>query len=92
MALSGQLTVFQVYRRSALHSLDWDTVDAERLALLKRVIRQQTEALLRSLTSRRDARPVAQSTLRGSRGPRGGTDGPKQRRKPHGRKIEKGSS
>jgi TetR/AcrR family transcriptional regulator, regulator of cefoperazone and chloramphenicol sensitivity len=71
MALSGQLTVFQVYRRSALHSLDWDTVDAERLALLKRVIRQQTEALLRSLTATRGARPVAQSTRRDSHGQRG---------------------
>jgi AcrR family transcriptional regulator len=56
MALSGQLTVFQVYRRSALHSLEWDTVDAERLALLKRIIRHQTEALLRSLTSARTGR------------------------------------
>ena len=60
MALSGQLTIFQVYRRSALHSLEWDSVDAERLDLLKRIIRHQTEALLRSLASaRRGARQVA---------------------------------
>lgn len=55
MALTGQLTVFQAARRSALTALNWDTIDAQRLALLKRVIREQTSALLRSMAAERDA-------------------------------------
>jgi hypothetical protein len=53
LALNGQLLVFQVARRSALASLNWDAIDADRLALLKRVIREQTGALLRSMTAAR---------------------------------------
>lgn len=56
MALSGQLMVFQVARRSALTVLAWDTIDATRLALIKRVIREQTRALLRSMTATRAGR------------------------------------
>lgn len=56
MALNGQLTVFQVARRSALTALNWDAIDAGRLAILKRVIREQTSALLRSMTQIRDER------------------------------------
>jgi hypothetical protein len=55
MALSGQLMVFQMARRSALTALNWDSIDAERLALIKRVIREQTTALLRSLLATRDS-------------------------------------
>jgi AcrR family transcriptional regulator len=64
MALIGQLMVFQVYRRSVLHSLEWDTVDADRLALLKRVIRDQTEALLRSLIPHRGSGAAPQRLRR----------------------------
>jgi AcrR family transcriptional regulator len=53
LALNGQLLVFQVARRSALATLNWDAIDADRLALLKRVIREQTGALLRSMTAAR---------------------------------------
>jgi hypothetical protein len=53
LALNGQLLVFQVARRSALATLNWDAIDADRLALLKRVIREQTGALLRSMIAAR---------------------------------------
>ncbi len=54
MALNGQLTTFQVIRRSALASLNWDSVDAPRLALLQRIIREHTTILLRSMMATRD--------------------------------------
>ena len=54
MALKGQLTVFQVMRRSALTALNWDTVNAERLVLIKKIILEQTAVLLRSMTAARD--------------------------------------
>ena len=53
MALNGQLTVFQVARRSALTALNWDAIDGTRVALLKRVLREQTAALLRSMVAAR---------------------------------------
>jgi TetR/AcrR family transcriptional regulator, regulator of cefoperazone and chloramphenicol sensitivity len=55
MTLSGQLTVFQCAPRSVLARLNWDAVDADRLALLKRVLGEQTAALLRSMVAARDA-------------------------------------
>jgi TetR/AcrR family transcriptional regulator, regulator of cefoperazone and chloramphenicol sensitivity len=55
-ALSGQLSVFQLARRSVLAKLNWDSINAERLTLLKRVVREQTEALLRSMVAMRDSR------------------------------------
>ncbi len=54
MALNGQLIVFQVMRRTALTTLNWDAVDAERLGQLKRIIREQTASLLRSILALRD--------------------------------------
>jgi len=59
MALNGQLMVFQVTRRSALTALNWDAIDADRLALLKRVIREQTIASLRSMIATRLSRSCA---------------------------------
>jgi AcrR family transcriptional regulator len=53
--LSGQLAAFQMAKRSVLMRLNWDSVDGERLALLKRVTREQTIALLRSMIAIRDA-------------------------------------
>ncbi|MGH8211554.1 MAG: CerR family C-terminal domain-containing protein [Steroidobacteraceae bacterium] len=53
MILSGQLTVFQVVPRSVLARLNWDTVDARRLALLKRLISEHTGALLRAMVAAR---------------------------------------
>ena len=55
MSLNGQLTVFQVIRRSALASLNWESVDAARLGLLQRIIREHTTILLRSMMATRDA-------------------------------------
>ena len=55
MALNGQLMVFQVMRRSALTTLNWDSMDAQRLARLKGIIREQTTALLHSMIASRDA-------------------------------------
>ena len=55
MALSGQLVVFQVMRRSALKTLGWDAMNPVRIAKLKRIIGEQTAALLRSIVSMREA-------------------------------------
>jgi TetR/AcrR family transcriptional regulator, regulator of cefoperazone and chloramphenicol sensitivity len=55
MMLSGQMHVFHFARKSVLHKLNWDTIDANRLALLKRVIRDHAGALLRSMAKARDA-------------------------------------
>jgi AcrR family transcriptional regulator len=56
-ALLGQLTVFQVSRRTALTVLRWETINAKQLAVIKRIIREHTIALLRSMISaRRSAR------------------------------------
>jgi AcrR family transcriptional regulator len=54
MALHGQLTQFQVVKRSALAALNWDTVDGPRLALLQRIIREHTTILMRSMIATRD--------------------------------------
>jgi len=35
--------------------LNWDQVDADRLALLQKVLREHTESLLRSMIASRDA-------------------------------------
>lgn len=56
MTLSGQLMVFQVARRSVLTKLNWDQVDARRLALLQKVIREHTSSLLRLMTVSREDR------------------------------------
>jgi AcrR family transcriptional regulator len=55
VTLTGQLTVFQCARRSVLARLKWDAIDTERLALLKRVISEQTASLLRSMIATREA-------------------------------------
>jgi TetR/AcrR family transcriptional regulator, regulator of cefoperazone and chloramphenicol sensitivity len=71
MTLSGQLTVFQCAPRSFLARMNWDAVDVGRLALLKRVIREQTEALLRTMVATRVAgarrRAVRSNTRLGRR-------------------------
>ena len=46
MALNGQLTVFQVARRSAFALLRWNEVTPQRLALIKRIVRDHTTTLL----------------------------------------------
>ena len=53
VALSGQFQVFHVCRRLALALLDWDQIDSERQALIKRVVRDQTRALLGAFAAER---------------------------------------
>jgi TetR/AcrR family transcriptional regulator, regulator of cefoperazone and chloramphenicol sensitivity len=53
MALSGQLVFFQAMRRTVLTALNWDAIDADRLALLTRIVTEQTRVLLRSMTAAR---------------------------------------
>jgi AcrR family transcriptional regulator len=57
MALNGQMMVFQVMRRSALTTLGWETIDAPQLTQLKRVFREHSGALLRSLAATRSQPP-----------------------------------
>jgi hypothetical protein len=40
-------------RRTALTTLNWDGIDADRLTLLKRIIIEHTTALLRSMIAAR---------------------------------------
>jgi len=53
MTLSGQLMVFQFARRTLLTKLKWDQVDARRLELMKKVIREHTGSLLRLMQAAR---------------------------------------
>jgi AcrR family transcriptional regulator len=53
MALNGQQMYFQHLHRTALGLLDWDVISPNRLALLKRVIREQTATVLRALAPAR---------------------------------------
>jgi AcrR family transcriptional regulator len=50
IALGGQFQMFHVCRRMSLALLDWDEIDAGRQALIKRVVREHTRAVLRSYT------------------------------------------
>jgi AcrR family transcriptional regulator len=58
VALSGQFQVFHVCRRMALRLLDWQEIDAEREALVKKVVRDQTRELLRALARKTRLRPA----------------------------------
>ena len=53
VALSGQFQVFHVCRRMALRLLDWDEIDAERQALVKKVVRDHTRELLRAFAAKK---------------------------------------
>jgi len=48
MTAHGQLMVFHVAHKSTLSSLGWQAIDEERLAFLKRVVREQTRVLIES--------------------------------------------
>jgi AcrR family transcriptional regulator len=67
LALNGQLTTFQVIRRTALAALNWDSVDGPRLGLLQRIIREHTTTLLRSMIATRDAAPTRRRRSKKSR-------------------------
>ncbi|WP_158918358.1 CerR family C-terminal domain-containing protein [Caulobacter sp. S45] len=51
VALNGQVSIFQASRDKALRALGWQDMDAEGVALIKRVARSQTEAALRAAAS-----------------------------------------
>jgi AcrR family transcriptional regulator len=60
VALSGQFQVFHVCRRMTLRLLDWDEIDAERQALVKKVVRDHTRELLRAFAARKRLQPPAE--------------------------------
>jgi TetR/AcrR family transcriptional regulator, regulator of cefoperazone and chloramphenicol sensitivity len=62
VALSGQFQVFHVCRRMALRLLDWDEIDAERQALVKKVVRDHTRELLRAFAAKKRVQPRAAVT------------------------------
>jgi AcrR family transcriptional regulator len=68
VALSGQFQVFHVCRRMAVALLAWDEIDAERQALVKRVVRDHTRRLLRALAA--EKRPAPARAVRRSTRPR----------------------
>jgi TetR/AcrR family transcriptional regulator, regulator of cefoperazone and chloramphenicol sensitivity len=68
MTVSGQLHVFSVARKSVLARLNWDRVDAARLELLKRILREHSTVLLHAMVKDRESagrshekRPVARA-------------------------------
>ena len=63
MALSGQVMFFSTMRLTALTALNWDAIDADRLALVKRIIGEQTGALLRSMAAARAMRQQVQASV-----------------------------
>jgi len=67
MTLSGQLMVFQVARRSVLTKLNWDGIDGRRLELLKRVVLEQSAALLRSMAAARKSTRTTEKQYRSRR-------------------------
>ena len=64
MTLNGQLMAFQVARRSVLTKLNWAAVDAQRLTLLKRIVREHTSVLLRWMIAARVSRGEGRHTAR----------------------------
>lgn len=46
MTLHGQIMVFHIAHKSSLSHLGWNGIDAERLAFLKKTVREQTRILL----------------------------------------------
>ena len=56
LMLNGQMHVFHFAHRSLLAKLNWKSIDASRLALLQRIIRDHVGALLQSMAKARDSR------------------------------------
>jgi TetR/AcrR family transcriptional regulator, regulator of cefoperazone and chloramphenicol sensitivity len=69
--LNGQVHVFHCARQSLLAKLNWDTIDANRLALLQRIIRDHVGGLLRTMAKARDCRSAVQSIAGKQRSPEG---------------------
>jgi hypothetical protein len=57
MSLTGQLLCFHLLRRGALPALGLRDIDAEQLALIRRITREHTVASLRAMISMRAVRP-----------------------------------
>lgn len=55
MMLTSQLHVFHFARKTVLAALNWETIDVERLALMKHVLREHTSALLFAMVKAREA-------------------------------------
>jgi hypothetical protein len=74
VALSGQMLVLDVARRTTANTLKWNTVDADRLARLKRVIGEQTAVALHSMAAARggggDTSARVKQEFSGRRNPR----------------------
>jgi len=64
--LNGHVAVFLCAPRSLLARLKWDGVDAERLALLKRVVSEQSTTLLRALVAARVSNTRRRRAVRGN--------------------------
>lgn len=48
MSLFGQVIMFHIMRRSVLDQLNWEGVNAEKLAVIKQMVREHSTTLLRS--------------------------------------------
>jgi hypothetical protein len=55
LTLQGQMSVFQITRHTALTLLNWDTIDADRLERLKKIIHNHTSTLLHLMVAERTA-------------------------------------
>jgi TetR/AcrR family transcriptional regulator, regulator of cefoperazone and chloramphenicol sensitivity len=62
--LHGQLVIFHTAKRGALSLLGWQDIDAERAALVKETVREQTRTLLRLWNQEAHARPRRRATGR----------------------------
>ncbi|HEX4151955.1 MAG TPA: CerR family C-terminal domain-containing protein [Steroidobacteraceae bacterium] len=72
-ALSGQFQVFHVCRRTALALLDWREIDADRQELVKRLVRDQTRAVLSGLAAQKHAAAATAGTsAKGAQAPGAG--------------------
>jgi TetR/AcrR family transcriptional regulator, regulator of cefoperazone and chloramphenicol sensitivity len=60
-SLLGQLVIFHVAHRSTLSMLGWESIDAEKVDLLKSTVREQTRTLLEAWSRERDAERTAEA-------------------------------
>jgi TetR/AcrR family transcriptional regulator, regulator of cefoperazone and chloramphenicol sensitivity len=62
LTLTGQITAFHIFRRTAMTALNWRTFGAKQFSLLKRINCEQTRAFLQLMANFRSAVP-ARSTM-----------------------------
>jgi hypothetical protein len=58
LTLTGQITAFPIFRRTAMTALNWRTFGAKQFSLLKRVNCEQTRAFLHLMANSRPAAPA----------------------------------